>query len=583
MTDKTFWKSKKVLVAGGAGFIGSYLVEQLLDAGAIVSVADNLERGRKENLATVWDRITFHQVDLTSLANCLTATEGMDVVMNLAARACGLEYSQSHHGEMLTYNTLLGFAILEACRQQNVDRVLVVSTSCVYAEDLPVPLAENSFTGLPEKVNEGYGLGKIALEQQAQYYAREYDMKIAIARPNNAYGARDVWDADKAHVIPALIKRVLDGEDPVVVWGSGNQTRAFVHARNIAKAFMILVELYAEGDPVNVGHDRETSIAELVHTICRLADKTPEIVFDTTKPEGAPRKALSADKLREVTGGFVPSTPLEEGLREMVDWYRAHFIEATTKSPPLLSIVTPVYCEDELIISTINEVKEKVMVPYEMIVVYDFDEDTTLPYVREMLPVVPELRLHKNTIGRGAINAVRSGFETARGKYIVMVNGDLSDDMSTVQDMIDEMEEGADVVCGTRYSKGGKKMGGPFIQDLMSRMANYSFCWLTGFPTRDATNSFKMYRASFLQDVAIESDGGFEFSFELALKAHARGLKVLEVPTVWKQRKSGESHFRIVAWLKNYLNWYSKGILNAWFKRAVERPGKAAVPPPAES
>jgi nucleoside-diphosphate-sugar epimerase len=539
----------------------------LVAAGAKVSVADNLERGRKENLQSVWDRIEFHQLDLTSLDNCLMVTRGVNTVFNLTAKACGVEYSQQHHGEMMTFNTLLGFNLLEAARQNGVERFLVVSTSCVYPEDAPVPTREDAFTGVPEKVNEGYALGKIAMELQARYYAKEYGMKIAIARPNNAYGARDVWDGEKSHVIPALIKRVLDGEDPLVAWGSGRQSRAFVHASDIARAFMLLVEKYPTADPVNVGHENETTIADLVRTICALAGRSPRLVFDTTKPEGAPRKGLSSEKLKEVTGGFVPEVSIEKGLREMVDWYMTHYRQATEASPPALTIVTPVYCEDELIKATISEVKEKVAVPYEMLIVYDFDEDPTLPHVRSMMSGVPELKLVKNTLGRGVINAIRAGIQAARGRYIVIVNGDLSDQMSTINEMYRQAQQGFDLICGTRYSGGGQKIGGPFTQDLLSRLANKSFRLLTRCPTGDVTNSFKMYRTDFLQSTAIESSGGFEFSFELLLKAIAKGLKVCELPTVWKQRKSGESKFRLWSWLQNYLRWYWRGLRWAWFKK----------------
>jgi len=562
--SEQFWQGKRVLVAGGAGFIGSYLVEMLVEAGAQVHVADNLERGRKENLTHVWHSIKFHQLDLTSLGNCLAVTEDKDVVFNLAARTCGLEYSMTHHGEMLTYSTLSSFSILEACRINNVERVLVVSTSCVYPDDAPFPTPEDAFCNRPEKVNEGYGLAKIALETQARFYAREYGMNIAIVRPNNAYGPRDVWDADKAHVIPALIKRVLDGEDPVAVWGSGNQSRAFVHVQDLATGMMLVVEKYAEGDPVNLGHEREITIRDLVTKICQIAGKSPQLVFDTSKPEGAARKSLSSAKLAEVTGGFVPSITIEDGLREMIEWYTENLQEVTNPSPPLLTIVTPVYCEDELITATITEVKDHVSVPYEMLIVYDFEEDTTIPYVKDLMPTVPELRLVRNDLGRGAINAVRTGFAQARGKYVLMVNGDLSDDMKTVDRMVELAGEGYDVVCGSRYAKGGKKQGGPFIQDLFSRIANASFYALTRFPTRDLTNSFKLYRSDFLRETPIESTGGFEFSAELAVKAYGKGLKICEVPTIWRQRKAGESHFRLAAWMSSYLRWYLTGIRHAW-------------------
>jgi nucleoside-diphosphate-sugar epimerase len=564
----SFWEGKKVLVAGGAGFIGSRLCEMLVAEGAEVSVADNLERGRIDNLRTVWSDIKFHLVDLASIDNCVQVTRGMDVVMNLAAKACGVEYSQTHHGEMMTFNALLGLNVLEAARINKVDRTLVVSTSCVYPGDADVPICEDAFTGEPEMVNEGYALGKIAMEQQAIYYAKEYGMKIAIGRPNNAYGAGDIWDGEKSHVIPALTKRVLDGEDPVLVWGSGNQSRAFVHRDDIARAFMLLTEKHAVGEPVNVGHENETTIRELIERICEIAGKSPELHFDTTKPEGAARKSLSSKRLHEVTG-FVPQVSIEDGLTEMIEWFMEHYDEATTESQPELTIITPVYCEDELITFTINEIQANVTVPYEMYVVYDFDEDTTVPYVEALMPRMPELKLLKNDLGPGPINAIRAGIQAAKGKYIIPVNGDLSDEMSTINEMVSLARDGYDLIAGTRYSGGGKKFGGPYIQDAMSRVANASFRYLTNFPTADVTNSFKLYRADFLKSCPIASTGGFEFSMEMTIKARAGGAKICEIPTVWKQRKGGESRFRILAWMKNYLRWYSLGVSNSWFGTPV--------------
>ena len=562
-----FWQGRKVLVGGGAGFIGSYLCKMLVAAGAKVAVADNLERGRKENLTSIWDQIEFHQLDLTSLDNCLRVTRGVNTVFNLAAKACGVEYSQHHHGEMMTYNTLLGLNLLEAARQNGVERFLVASTSCVYPEDAEIPTREEAFTGVPEKINEGYAFGKIAMERQAAYFAREYGMKIVVARPNNAYGAGDAWDGEKSHVIPALIKRVLDGEDPLVAWGSGRQSRAFVHASDIARAFMLLVEHHADPDPINVGHENETTIADLVRMICDLSGRHPRVVFDATKPEGAPRKSLSSARLRVATGGFTPEVSIEKGLREMVEWYTTHYQQATMASPPDLTIITPVYCENELIKATLSEVKEKVAVPYEMLIVYDFDEDPTIPHVRSMMAGMPELKLVKNMLGRGVINAIRTGIQAARGSMTVIVNGDFSDQMTTINEMYERSRQGYDVICGTRYSAGGKKIGGPLIQDLLSRVANRSFSLLTRFPTADVTNSFKMYRTDFLKKTTIESSGGFEFSFELLVKAYAGALRIGEVPTIWRQRKSGESKFRLWSWLRNYVRWYEKGVRVAWFQR----------------
>jgi nucleoside-diphosphate-sugar epimerase len=320
---RTYWNNKKVLVAGGAGFIGSYLVEMLVDEGAKVTVADNLSRGRLENLSGVTGRISFHNVDLRYLSRCEEDCSGQDVVLNLAAPAFGVEYSMKHHGEMLTDVVSIGFNLLEAARRHNVRRFLVVSSSCVYPDDAVVPTKEEEASrGVPETVNIGYGWGKRMVELQGQYYAREYGMEIAIARPFNGYGPRESLEPEKAHVMPALIQKVLRGDDPVIVWGSGYQTRSFVHGKDLALGLKLITEHYAVADPVNVGHDRETTIRELIEQILRITGKNPQVVFDTTKPEGAKRKSADVTKLKEITGGFAPQITLDEGLEEMISYFR---------------------------------------------------------------------------------------------------------------------------------------------------------------------------------------------------------------------------------------------------------------------
>jgi nucleoside-diphosphate-sugar epimerase len=322
----SFWKSKNVLLAGGAGAIGSYLVELLVDDGAVVSVADNLSRGRLENLTEVLDRITFTKADLRYLDQCEKLCEGQDVVMNLAAPVFGVEYSMCHNGEMLTDCVLIGFNLLEAARRKAVKRFLVVSSSCVYPDDAGVPTKEDEgWRGFPDSSNEGYGWAKRMVELQGQYYAREYGMEIAIARPFNGYGRREPLEDVKAHVMPALIRKVLDGNDPVVVWGSGNQTRSFVHYRDLAMGLKLLTERYAVADPVNVGHDRETTIRELIERILATTSRQPQLLFDKSKPEGPVRKSADVTKLKQVTGGFAPQTTLDEGLSEMIDNVREKY------------------------------------------------------------------------------------------------------------------------------------------------------------------------------------------------------------------------------------------------------------------
>ena len=320
---KAYWNNQKVLVAGGAGFIGSYLVELLLDQGVKVTVADNLSRGRLENLSGVMGKIAFHNVDLRYLSRCEEVCTGQDIVMNLAAPAFGIEYSMSHQGEMLTGVTTIGFNLLEAARRNSVRRFLVVSSSCVYPDDANVPTKEDEASrGVPETVNIGYGWGKRMVELQGQYYAREYDMEVAIARPFNAYGPRESFEAEKTHVIPALIQKVLNCDDPIIVWGSGNQTRSFVHVKDLALGLKLVTEHYAAADPVNVGHDRETTIRELIERILKITGKNPKVVFDTTKPEGASRKSGDMTKLKNVTRGFTPQITLDEGLREMIKCFK---------------------------------------------------------------------------------------------------------------------------------------------------------------------------------------------------------------------------------------------------------------------
>lgn len=325
---KKYWNGKKVLVAGGAGVIGSYLVEMLIDDGATVTVADNLSRGRLENLSTVIDKISFQNVDLRNLQQCEDVCSDQDVVMSLAAPAFGVEYSMTHHGEMLTDVMQIGFNLLDAARRKGAKRFLIVSSSCVYPDDAAIPTKEHeALRGTPEAVNAGYGWGKRMVELQGQYYAREYDMEIAIARPFNAYGPREPFEIEKAHVMPALIQKVLNGDNPVVVWGSGNQTRSFVHAKDFALGLKLITEHYPTADPVNVGHDRETTIRQLAECILKITGKKVDLLFDTSKPEGATRKSADVTKLRKVTHGFTPQITLDEGLEEMINYFRDSFFK----------------------------------------------------------------------------------------------------------------------------------------------------------------------------------------------------------------------------------------------------------------
>jgi len=318
-----FWENRRVLVTGGAGFIGSYLVEQLVGLSARVTVADNFERGRFENLAQVQGDVRVIEGDLRNLSVCEQVCKDQDVVLHLASKSYGVSYSESHHGEMLADNLMLNTNILEASRRMSVERVLMTSSSCVYPDDakVPTPETEESILAEPEKANAGYGWAKRMLELQAKYYQKEYGMEIAIARPFNAYGPRDYFLEGYAHVLPSLVKRVLRGENPIVVWGSGNQTRSFVHARDFATGLRLIAEKCPDADPVNIGHDQETRLVSLLELILKITNQQRDIVFDITKPEGALRKSCDSSKIKALTG-FVPAIKLEDGLPETIEFYR---------------------------------------------------------------------------------------------------------------------------------------------------------------------------------------------------------------------------------------------------------------------
>ena len=223
--------------------------------------------------------------------------------------------------------------------------------------------------------------------------------------------------------------------------------------------------------------------------------------------------------------------------------------------------MVPVYNEGENVVPTLRGIlKLSRTRPLEVLVVHDFDEDTTVPVVKRLQAELPELRLHRNTIGRGVLNAIKSGLAAARAPYVLVTMGDGSDDASDIDAMYALALAGADVVAGSRYMKGGQQLGGPVLKRTMSRAAGLSLHWVAGIPIHDATSNFRMYSKRFLDKVTIESDGGFELGIELTVKAHLLGMRVAEVPTTWRDRTAGQSRFKLWRWLPRYMRWYGRGI-----------------------
>ncbi len=219
-----------------------------------------------------------------------------------------------------------------------------------------------------------------------------------------------------------------------------------------------------------------------------------------------------------------------------------------------LAIIIPVYNEGESILETIKQIREKVRANYQIYIVYDIDEDTSLPYLNKISG--GDLTLLKNKYGRGALSAIKTGFEGTKEPYAVVFMADLSEDPKCMNDMMVKISEGFDIVCGSRYMKGGSQVGAPKLKSSLSRMAGLSLKLLTGIPTYDISNSFKLYSRRVLDAVKIESAGGFEIGMEIVVKAYLKGFKITEVPVVWRERKSGRSNFKFSKWLPKYLRWY---------------------------
>lgn len=324
--SNNFWTNKKVLVAGGAGFIGRHVVEKLVKRGAIVSVLDNFQNSNEQNLSTVKALIRIIKGDCKKEEDASRACKNQDIVMNLAARVGGIEFNRTHQATMMRDNLLIGSVMIEAARQSRVKRFLTISSACVYPRECSVPTPESEgFLSEPEPTNSGYGWAKRMSELMGKFYAEEFDMKVGVVRPYNCYGPYDHFDPNVSHVIAALIKRVFDGENPVRVWGTGRQTRAFLYVEDLAEGMILAIEKYPVPDPINLGTDEEISIKDLVEKIIKISGKNLKVEYDLSKPDGSPRRNSNNVKAKKKLG-FEAQISLDDGLRKTIGWYKKTYL-----------------------------------------------------------------------------------------------------------------------------------------------------------------------------------------------------------------------------------------------------------------
>jgi dolichol-phosphate mannosyltransferase len=240
---------------------------------------------------------------------------------------------------------------------------------------------------------------------------------------------------------------------------------------------------------------------------------------------------------------------------------------------PVLSMIMPVFKEGEAVEPVIRALTAEVDTPHEILVVYDFDEDPTVPVIERLGIDLPTVRGLRNDLGRGVLNAMKAGMSASSGEFVLITMSVGSDEPAIVDAMVARARAGADVVAASRYMPGGRQIGGPRLKRLMSRAAGLSLHWFAGVPTHDPTNNFKLYSKRFLDAVRIDSTAGFELALELTVKATIDGRRVDEIPTTWRDRTAGESNFKLRKWLPHYLRWYGRAFIARWLRR-----GRPATP-----
>lgn len=308
-----FWEDKRVIVTGGAGFLGSYVVEKLK------------KRGCKNIFVPL-----VEDYDLTKEKNVIRLYQDYpcDIMIHLAAVVGGIGANRENPGKFYYDNLVMGAMLMEYARQFKVDKFVAIGTICAYPKFTPVPFKEEDlWNGYPEETNAPYGLAKKMMLVQSQAYRSQYGFNSIFLLPLNLYGPRDNFDPKSSHVIPALIRKFIEakdrGEEEVVCWGTGKPTRGFLYVEDAAEGILLATEKYNKSDPVNLGTDLEISIKDLAELIAKLTCFTGKIKWDTSKPNGQPRRRLDTSRA-EREFGFRAKMDFEEGLKKTIEWYRKY-------------------------------------------------------------------------------------------------------------------------------------------------------------------------------------------------------------------------------------------------------------------
>jgi GDP-L-fucose synthase len=310
--DREYWANKRITVTGGAGFLGSFVQEKLRAWGArdiFVPLIEEYDLVQPDEIQRMYDNAK------------------PDVVIHLAALAGGIGANRARPAEFFYINLMMGAQLMHEGWQRGVEKFVALGTICAYPKFTPLPFKEeNLWNGYPEETNAPYGLAKKMLLVQAQAYREQYGFNAIYLLPVNLYGPRDNFNLETSHVIPALIRKCIEakerGDKQVVLWGDGSPTREFLYVEDAAEGILMATEHYNGSEPVNLGSGKEIRIKDLAEMIAMLTGFEGELVWDTSKPNGQPRRALDTSRA-EKTFGFKAGMPFEEGLRRTIEWYQA--------------------------------------------------------------------------------------------------------------------------------------------------------------------------------------------------------------------------------------------------------------------